>query len=368
MRQIHTLATATLASVALAACSPSDPAPDQGADQAVTTPELQPRESGTTALLQAVSAASDQVVWVSGHEGSWVRTVDGGATWTTGKVSGADTLEFRDVHAVSADTAILMSAGSGALSRIYRTTDGGESWELLHTNPDSAGFYDCMAFWDADHGVLFGDSVDGKLVVRVTADGGRSWLTPSSLPEARPGEGGFAASGGCAVTAKAEGRELAWIATGNSDTARVLRSMDGGASWEAVALPLGAGDGAGATAVTFRDGRMGAVVGGDIGGRDSTGRRVALSTDGGTSWQPGGVPSISGAIYGTAYAPGAASRTLVMVGPGGAAISQDDGATWQTLDDGSYWSVGFASPSTGWLVGPRGRLVMVRLESGEGAT
>ena len=361
MRHRHLLAATTLTATVLAACATSDSAP--GAEDLVVTAELQPQVSGTTALLQAVSPVNEQVAWASGHQGTWVRTVDGGVNWTTGRVSGADSLEFRDVHAVSADTAILMSAGPGALSRIYRTTDAGANWELLHTNPDSAGFYDCMDFWDADHGVLFGDSVDGELVVRVTADGGRSWLPPASLPDARPGEGGFAASGRCVATTRAQERDVAWIATGNSDTARVLRSMDGGTSWEAVALPLVAGDGAGATAVTFRDGEVGVVVGGDIGGRDSSGTRVALSTDGGASWRAGGVPAIPGAVYGAAYAPGESSHTLAMVGPGGAAISHDDGATWQPLDEGSYWSVAFASPRVGWMVGPRGRLVMVRLVS-----
>lgn len=323
---------------------------------------LQPQQSGTTALLQAVSPVSDQVAWVSGHQGTWARTVDGGATWVTGRVPGADTLQFRDVHAVSADTAILMSAGTGELSRVYRTMDGGKSWELLHTNPDAAGFYDCIGFWDATDGVLFGDSVDGRLVIRVTADGGRSWTTPSGLPEARPGEGGFAASGGCVMVSTARGLDRGWIATGNTTTARVLWSSDRGRSWHSAALPVVAGEGAGATAITFRDGEVGVAVGGDIGRREALGTRVALSRNGGVSWEAGGAPTFAGAVYGVAYVPQARHPTLMLVGPGGADLSYDDGASWWPVDGQSYWSVGFASARSGWLVGPGGRIVHVRVE------
>lgn len=324
---------------------------------------LQPQQSGTTALLQAVSAVDDQVAWVSGHRGTWARTVNGGASWTTGRVAGADTLQFRDVHGVSADTAFLMSAGAGALSRVYRTVDGGASWTLLHTNPDSGGFYDCMGFWDAEGGVLYGDSVDGELVVLTTGDGGRSWARPAGLPPAGGSEGGFAASGTCAVAITALGLDRSWIVTGNSPAgARVLRTTDRGRSWTAAAAPVPSGEGAGLTGVTFRDAYNGVAVGGDIGKPAARGDYVARSSDGGASWTVGGRPTFAGAAYGVAYVPQASVPTVVMVGPGGADVSHDDGASWKPLDGASYWSIGFASPRAGWLVGPGGRIVHVRLE------
>ena len=42
---------------------------------------LTPQTSGTTALLQAVSPVSAEVVWVSGHEGTYAKTLDGGESW-----------------------------------------------------------------------------------------------------------------------------------------------------------------------------------------------------------------------------------------------------------------------------------------------
>src|SRR5213078_3137441 len=130
------------------------------------------QQSHTTALLQAVSAVDDSVVWVSGHRATWVRTVDGGRTWVPGAMTGPDSgLQFRDVEAVSATTAYLLAAGPGDSSRIYKTTDAGQSWQLQFINRDSAAFYDCFGFWDATHGIAVSDAAHGKMMVIQTGDG-----------------------------------------------------------------------------------------------------------------------------------------------------------------------------------------------------
>ena len=71
-----------------------------------------PQVSNTSALLIAVSAVTDSIAWVSGSGGTWLRTIDGGTTWQAGKVPGADSLQFRDVHAIDADHAWLLSIGN----------------------------------------------------------------------------------------------------------------------------------------------------------------------------------------------------------------------------------------------------------------
>src|SRR5579863_2070272 len=81
--------------------------------------------SGTTASLRGISAVSAKVAWASGAGGVWLWTLDGGATWQSGKVPGAESLDFRGVRALNATTAYLMSSGPGDKSRIYKTTDGG---------------------------------------------------------------------------------------------------------------------------------------------------------------------------------------------------------------------------------------------------
>jgi len=322
---------------------------------------LEPQESGTDVLLQAVSAVDENVVWASGHEGTWVRTLDGGETWVARVMPGADTLQFRDVHALDADRAWLLSAGSGELSRIYRTLDGGETWEMQFLNPEPDGFYDCLEFRDAKHGIVYGDAVDGELRILRTRDGGSTWEYTRSLdlPPALAGEGGFAASGTC-VALGPGGR--AWIGTGAADTARVLTTLDDGRTWTAVPAPLPAGEAAGIFTIAFRDSLNGVILGGDLSRPDEHTDNVAITSDGGVSWSLAGQPVFPGAVYGAAYVSGAPTPTLVAVGPHGADWSADEGATWSPADTAAYWGLDIASPAAGWLVGPEGRIMRISFE------
>lgn len=324
-------------------------------------PILEPQTSGTTALLQAVSAPSERVAWVSGHAAAVLRTTNGGATWERLTVPGAtaDSLQFRDVHAIDAHVAYLLAAGPGARSRIYKTTDGGRRWLQQFTNTDSSAFYDCFAFWDAGRGIAFSDAVVGRFIVRVTEDGGTHWtpVPEDALPPAHTGEGGFAASGTCVVTLA--GR-FAWIGTGAADTARVLATTDGGRSWRSVATPIVAGNFAGIAALAFHDTLHGIALGGKLGDPAEWSDNVAVTADGGTTWHLAGRPKFPGAVYGATAVPGRDEMTVV-AGPKGLDYSADRGITWTSLDTLAYWSVGFASSHIGWAVGPGGRIVRLRL-------
>ncbi len=318
---------------------------------------LEPVSVATDALLQAVSAPSAEVIWLSGHDGTWARSIDAGATWTTGVVSGYQEFEFRDVHGFTAQHAILMSAGPGDASRLLRTADGGTSWNEVFRMDHPEGFLDCMDFWNLDRGLVYGDAVDGGLYLLVTEDGGRSWrrIAPDLLPPALEGEGGFAASGSC-VDAGSSAR--AWVVTGNAAESRLLETDDGGASWTVTSLPLASGSGRGATTVGFRPDGMGFALGGDL-DPEGEGARVALSADRGASWSAMGDLVMDGAAYGAAWAPGLDAATLVAVGPGGLDFSLDGGMRWVAADTASYWAVGFSSPTRGWAVGPGGRLTRI---------
>src|SRR5579863_754129 len=159
--------------------------------------------SHTTENLRGVSAVSRQVAWASGTHGTYLRTIDGGRTWTPAQVPDAATLDFRGVVAFSADEAFLMSAGPGDQSRIYHTADAGQHWQLQFTNSNPKGFFDSMAFWDATHGIVLGDPVPDetgqlKFELLLTSDG-QTWtaIPRSQVPPAEPGEAAFAASNSC---------------------------------------------------------------------------------------------------------------------------------------------------------------------------
>jgi photosystem II stability/assembly factor-like uncharacterized protein len=341
-----------LAAAACAGCSTA-------AETGVRAPESVVQASGTNARLQAVSAVSGDTAWVSGVAGTYGRTIDGGRTWQTGVVPGADTLQFRDVHAVSADTAYLLSAGTGAASQIFKTVDGGITWmrQWVNTIPDA--FFDCFAFWDSETGIAFSDAVDGAFVILRTEDGAEWAEVPvERVPPALDGEGSFASSGTCVV---AVGDSAAWIGTGNGERARVLRTSDRGHSWSISETPVVAGAAAGIASVAVRGGMRGVIAGGEIGDPGAVRDRMASTEDGGQTWHLMTGPPFAGAVYGASYARSGSIDWLVVVGPGGASASPDDGSTWLMLDSLGYWGLDFVGRS-GWITGPDGRVLRLRFD------
>jgi photosystem II stability/assembly factor-like uncharacterized protein len=52
-----------------------------------------------------------------------------------------------------------------------------------------------------------------------------------------------------------------------------------------------------------------------------------------------------------------APRAFVAAGLAGSGVSRDGGRSWTMLDKTPMNTVGFANPSTGWAVGPKGLLM-----------
>ena len=357
VRTVGSGAVAAFAAV-LAACAgsapPASPGPAPSHARALVT--IVEQESHTTALLQAVSPVNDSVVWVSGHRATWVRTVDGGRTWTPGAMTGADSvLQFRDVYAVDANTAYLLAAGPGERSRIYKTTDAGTTWRLQFANRDSAAFYDCFDFWDSTHGIAVSDAVNGRIIVIRTADG-EHWerIADDGIPPALPGEGAPAASGTCLIV---RGRSRAWIGTEGGGS-RVYRTSDRGRHWDVVTTPVVSGLNKGIAALAFWDDDHGLALGGRLLEPNDRGDSVAAATDdGGRTWRLIERPTFSGAVYGVAAVPGLAGYVMA-AGPKGLDWLAP-ARSWTTASADPFWAVGFASCHAGWAVGPGGRIVRV---------
>jgi photosystem II stability/assembly factor-like uncharacterized protein len=313
------------------------------------------QQSGTKASLRGVSALNARVVWASGTGGTYLKTADGGATWTAGTVPDAEALDFRDVQAVDERTVYLLSSGAGDKSRIYKTSDGGGQWKLQFTNPDPKGFFDAMAFWDATHGIAVGDPVDGQFVVLTTADGGGHWERRPG-PPAMPEEGAFAASGTCLVTM---GKREAWFATGGPGGARVFHSRDRGASWTIATTPIrNDAAAAGIFSLTVSDSRHGVAVGGDYSKPENAERNVAVTSDGGRTWTEPAGQHPQGFRSAVAFLPG--RKVWIAVGTSGSDISSDDGKSWKPFDNGAYNAISFVSGKAGWAVGPDGRVAGIQ--------
>ncbi len=340
----------------LAGCAAPTPNVDTPEDK---SPVLIMQEPTTTASLRGLSVVSDSTAWASGANGTYLRTTNGGESWETGTVPGADSLDFRDVEGVDAETAYLLSAGEPA--KLFGTTDGGAQWRELYSNDTPGIFFDSMAFWDGNRGIAFSDPVEGSFVIIKTTDGGTTWeqVPPENLPPANDGEAGFAASG---TMAAVQGGTDAWIGTGGK-TARVLRSSDQGSTWEAVETPMRKGESStGIFSITFWDPSNGMIVGGDYQDPDNQEANAARSTDGGLTWKSvDGSPPL-GFRSGVAYVPHTDPPMLIAVGTSGMDISRDGGMTWTSLSTEGYHTVAL-SPSgrIGWATGAEGRIAKIQI-------
>ena len=309
--------------------------------------------SGVTARLRGVSAVNERIAWASGSGATVLRTSDGGTTWKKLTVT-SEALDFRDLDAVDAQTAYVLSIGNGPLSRIYKTTDRGATWTMQFKNEDQKAFLDAMSFWDANHGIVFGDSIDGQFYLLSTENGGRTWtrVPPASLPRALENEGAFAASG---TNIAVFGKTHAWIGTGAGARSRVLRSTDRGRTWQVADTPLAAGPSTGIFSIAFRDAQHGVVVGGDYRKEQEAVANLAVTNDGGVTWTL--VKGLSGFRSVVAYVPSAKTPALVALGPSGGDYSLDDGQTWSPIEGRGFDTFSFVPhKSIGWAAGANGAL------------
>jgi photosystem II stability/assembly factor-like uncharacterized protein len=319
------------------------------------------QSSGTTAEFRGLSAASATVVWAAGRNGTYARTVDGGATWTSETVAGASELFFIDVHAVDENTAYLLGTHfEGRLARIYKTVDGGAVWIEQYSDSTPGVFFDGMAFWDAESGIAFSDPVEGSFLIITTADG-TNWtrVPPVNIPEPLEGEAGFAASG-TGITV--EGDSSVWFGTGGGHVGRIYRSTDRGRSWTVSETPLAGNSTSGVFGVTFWDSQNGVAVGGDHTQPQAASDNVARTRDGGRTWSPAGRSQPAGVRWGVTHVQSRTGPILVATGPSGWGYSTDAGATWQAGDTSGFGTVG-AAPEAGivWLAGVEGRVARLRL-------
>jgi photosystem II stability/assembly factor-like uncharacterized protein len=317
-----------------------------GAVLVAAAPAWTQQLSGVNVRLRGISAVTDRVAWVSGANGTVLRTTTGGDTWTRVAVPGAEALDFRDIDAFSADVAYVLSIGNGEASRIYKTTNGGQDWTLQLANRDPDVFLDAMAFWTRDRGIAYSDSIDGRFVIFMTTNG-QTWerIPTDRLPAALPREGAYAASG----TNVAVYGDHVWIGTTAS---RVLHSQDRGRTWTVAQTPIPTSESAGIFSIAFRDALQGIAVGGDYKQEPLARDNAAVTSDGGKTWTLS--KGLSGYRSAVAVVP-RTKATWVAIGPLGADITEDDGRTWKPLPGAGFDALSFApGKQVAWGSGQRG--------------
>ncbi len=328
----------------------------------VANAQLEKLPVPTTASLRGLSVVSENIVWASGTGGTVLRTVDAGKNWSVMTVPGAEKLDFRGIRAFDESIAVIMSSGKAedGQARIYRTNDAGKTWKQVYEQKTPGIFFDAIAFWDPRHGIVLSDPVENHFALFITEDGGVTWkqLPSSALPASLPNEGGFAASNSCLVV---QGEKNVWFASGGAKVARVFRSNDRGKSWSVAETPMHpANASTGIFSLAFQDAKNGIAVGGDYAHPESSDLPNVMRTqDGGKTWQAGD-PTKPLGIYLSSVA-----GLRNMGGPGFVAVgingmlTSADGRGWTRIGEENLNSVLVTevSASEAWAVGPKGTVV-----------
>jgi photosystem II stability/assembly factor-like uncharacterized protein len=260
-----------------------------------------PQNPGVAVTLRAVRFIDAQTGWAAGEQGVLLHTDDGGETWVRQTVN--TTAEFRGLAFIDASTGWatgITMRGKDIIGEeiwqgeIWHTTDGGRTWQA-QTIESTAGILNRIDFIDAQNGWIAGYEYDDPAADRPTysgaiyhtTDGGATWqrqfdtqtafvFTGIDFIDAQNGWGvGFKGNSGVAggtIYATNDGGStwhnqgpdrVLWdvqflntdqgYATGCNYPAAwgppVLRTSDGGATWEEVIMDRHDGEGFYALAV-----------------------------------------------------------------------------------------------------------------------
>jgi len=302
--------------------------------------------------IRGLSVVNDQVIWVSGSNGTVGHSTNKGRSWNWITVPGMEKRDFRDVEALDANTAVIMAVAEPAV--ILRTTDGGQTWKAVFTDSTPGMFLDAMHF-DGDNGYVIGDPIDGKMFLAKTSDAGKSWQE-IQLPalSVQQGEACFASSGTNIITEP--GGDFLLLTGG---TASRLLTPTGA---RATPLIQGKETTGGNSIAEFRNHQKGKnlvfVAGGDFAAPQSSEKNMFYSTDKGINWiqpvePPKGYKSCVTFIT---------SECLVSCGTSGVDVSYDSGKKWKHISDESFHVVQKAkSGKLIVLAGGNGKIALLKL-------
>jgi photosystem II stability/assembly factor-like uncharacterized protein len=318
----------------------------------------------TDTSFRGIDALNENRIYMSGTNGTVLRTVDGGKTWSSIQVPGAEQLDFRGIVAFAGGLqapTYLMSSGpaSEGKARIYRSTDEGKHWSLIFEEKTPGIFFDAIAFWDDHHGIVLSDPVDGHFVLFQTADAGRTWtrIPDTALPPSLPNEGAFAASNSCL---RIVGKNI-WFATGGAKVARVFHSGDRGKTWHVSETPMHPGTAsAGIFALSFRDAKHGVAVGGDYAlPNGSELPNILLTNDGGKTWAAAKPTNPAGLYLSSViYSGPLGERTPISVAGTAGILRSDDSGNWRIESTESINALLISKELDLWAVGPKGTVLL----------
>jgi photosystem II stability/assembly factor-like uncharacterized protein len=297
------------------------------------------------------STVNENVCWgINSLTAQFIRTTNGGTTWTSSVVGGATGLLGASISALDANTAwaAMRVPGNSTGGGVFKTTDGGMTWTPQPTAfPLPSGQPNTIHFFDANNGVCLGSINGGSWEIYTTTNGGSQWtrVPPANIPAPVQGDisGSYSPSVGNSV----------WFSTEYNS---VYRSTDRGMTWSAARDVLGSGNLG--PYIAFRDSLNGV---GCAPSPFNFRNMISRTTDGGITWtliRAASIPATPSTFY-PAYVPGTRAYVitsnfnlgLFAVTIPGSMYSVDDGLSWTQVDNLAHGQAAFVSGRVGWSSG-----------------
>jgi photosystem II stability/assembly factor-like uncharacterized protein len=305
--------------------------------------QMQNSNFPTNITVTNFSPVNDLVCWAGGltigsqiQYPGYIRTSNGGNSWTCDSIPSIPNGLISQVFAIDADTAymavyVMTSSNSKG---VYKTTDGGTTWN--RQSAYNSAFYGpgYLYFFDASNGVVIGDP---NLETYTTTNGGQTWnqITMPAAPDEYTWVGGTAIAG--------YGNSV-WFCS----TKRFFHSTDRGNTW-AVSTSLPTFNML-VPCLAFQDENTGIFSLEDYNAQTYIYRKT---TDGGITWT-----ILSNTILDNLnptciiHIPGTTATYLVSggreYGKRGFAATFNAGENWILWDTVGCLSIGFSSFQSGW--------------------
>ena len=237
---------------------------------------IQLLHSGTKSSLRGLSVVNDQIIWVSGSNGTVGKSTDGGISWQWQTVKGFEKMDFRDIEAFDKKNAIIMGIESPAV--LLKTTDGGQTWKIVFSDTTKGMFLDAMDFKNKRKGIVIGDPINGRIFLCKGSFNNNDWKIVDYFkrPLVDSGEACFASSG---TNIRFTGNNKYIFISGGKFSHLFYRGKK-------KYIPIIQGtESKGANSIAVKNKKEFIIVGGDFNDKENDSNNIAITTDGGISWE-----------------------------------------------------------------------------------
>lgn len=281
-------------------------------------------------------------VWFSSGEGRVGLLQDGVVKLASVRYNSTQ-LKFKSIAVQDSLVYLLQPTRPALVYKLEYDQEAATDIQAVYTQEDSSVFYNALAFWDSEKGILVGERENSPCLSLVrTMDAGITWeeLPCDKLPALEKGEQVFASSNS---NLSVFGSNL-WIATGGA-SARVFHTADYGETWRVYSTPFIQGEtAAGIFSIDFIDAKNGVAIGGKWNDTSFNAGNKAYTQDGGETWKLFANNAYPGLQKQISHIPNSSKKAVISIGESGIAYSSDK-KEWKELSKLQLEHIAFVNDS-----------------------